>query len=149
MSEEKIVGVIRDFVEAYVKRDVEKMLSFLTEDVVWVQPEGTFKGKEEAKRFLAWEAAQRAPDFKTRDAGIGIMVKGNKAVYEHVIEGSTPDGRRWREIPGITVYEFSGEKIQQHRAYYDRLSMAKQVAKGWFERMIVGTIVNRWEKGLH
>jgi len=54
MSEEKIVSVIRDFVEAYVKRDVEKMLSFLTEDVVWVNPEGTFKGKEEAKRFLTW-----------------------------------------------------------------------------------------------
>jgi ketosteroid isomerase-like protein len=38
MSEEKIVSVIRDFVEAYVKRDVEKTLSFLTEDVVWAQP---------------------------------------------------------------------------------------------------------------
>jgi hypothetical protein len=47
------------------------------------------------------------------------------------------------------VYEFSGEIIQQYREYYDRLSMAKQVAKGWFENTIVGTIVNRWEKGFH
>jgi len=152
MSEEKIVSVIRDFVEAYMKRDVEKMLSFLTEDAVWVLPDNSFipfKGKEEVKRYSTWET-QRMPDVKIRDAGIGIMVKGNKAVHEWVFEGSTFDDRRWREIPGITVYEFNGEKIQQrHRIYYDRLSMGKQVAKGRFERMIVGTIVNRWEKGLH
>ena len=148
MSEEKIVSAVRCFVEAYARRDVEKMLSFLTEDVVWVLLEGTFKGKEEVKRYLTWET-RRMPDFKIRDAGIGIMVKGNKAVYEHVFEGSTPDGRRCREIPAIAVYEFSGEKIQQLHRYYDRLSMSKQVAKGWFERMIVGTIVNRWKKGLH
>jgi hypothetical protein len=48
------------------------------------------------------------------------------------------------------VYEFSGEKIQQlHRAYYDRLSMGKQVAKGWFEKKVLNFIANRWEKGLH
>jgi hypothetical protein len=76
-----------------VKRDLEKTLSFLTEDVL-VQPEGTFRGKEEAERFLARDAAQRTPDFKTREAGIGIMVKGNKAVWEWVYEGSTSDGRR-------------------------------------------------------
>lgn len=149
LSEENIAGLVRDFVEAYARRDVEKMLSFLTEDVEWVQPEGTFKGKEEVKRFLTWHI-QSAPVFKIRDAGIGIMVNGNKAVYEHVFEGSTPDGSKYSGIPAITVFEFSGEKIQQqHRLYYDRLSMAKQVAKGWIERMIVGTIVNRWEKGLH
>ena len=148
MSEEEIVSVIRDFAEASMKRDVEKMLSFLTDDVVRISPEGTFKGKEEVKRYLTWDA-QTTPDINLRDAGVGIMVKGNKGVYEWVYEGSTSDGRKWREIAGITVYEFSGEKIQQYREIYDRLSMAKQVAKGWFERMIVGTIVNRWEKGLH
>jgi len=150
MSEEKIVSVIRDFVEAYVKRDVEKMLSFLTEDAVWVLPDYPFplKGKEEVKRYLTWET-QRIPDFKIRDAGIGIMVKGNKAVHEQVFEGSMPEGRRFREIPGIAVYEFNGEKIQRHRMYYDRLSMGKQVAKGRFEKKVVSLIVNRWEKGLH
>jgi ketosteroid isomerase-like protein len=40
MSEEKIVSAIRDFAEAYVKRDVEKVLSFFTEDAVWVNPVG-------------------------------------------------------------------------------------------------------------
>jgi len=117
MSEEKIVSVVREFVEAYVKRDVEKMLSFFAEDTLWVDPMGTFKGKEELKRYLAWDV-QTVPELKIRDAGIGIMVSGNKAVCEWVFDGSTSDGRRWRDIPVITVYEFSGGKIQQqHRAY--------------------------------
>jgi len=147
MSEEKLVSVIRDFDEAYTRRDVKKTLSFLTEDVVWVSPEGTFKGKEEVKRLLTW-SAQRTRELKSREAGIGIMVKENKAVYEYVIEGITADGMNY-EAPGIDVYEFSGEKIQQLRYLLDRLTVAKQVAKGWFARKVVKGVVNRLEKGLH
>ena len=148
ISEEKIASVIRDFGRAKEKRDMEKMLSLLTEDVVWTNNEGTFKGKGEVKHYLTWET-QRITDAKTRAVGTGTIVKGNIAVRELVFEGSTSDGRRWREIPVIILEEFSGEKIQRHREYFDRLSMAKQVSKGWFERMIVGSIVNRFEKGLH
>lgn len=148
MSEEKIATVAHERSEASVKRDVEKMLSLLAEDVVWTNNEGTFKGKEEVKRYLTWET-QRITDVKVRAAGIGTIVKGNIVVYELVFEGSTSDGRRFGEIPVIIVEEFSGEKIQRHREYFDRLSMVKQAAKGWFEGMIVGTIVNRVEKGLH
>ena len=147
MSEKKIESVIRDFVEAYARRDVEKTLSFLTEDVVWVAPEGTFKGKEEVKRFFTW-LAQRTPDLRIRNAGIGILVKGNKAVYEYVFEGINAEGTKF-EAHGIDIYEFSGEKIQQLRYLDDRLTIAKQVARGWFARKVVGLVVNRCEKGLH
>ncbi len=78
------------------------------------------------------------------------MVKGNKVVYEHVEEGVTSDGGEW-EIPVICVYEFNGEKIQHHRAVYDRLPIAKQAAKGWgpVAQRVVNSFVKRWEKGLH
>ncbi len=145
MSEEKIESIIRDFVEAYVKGDVEKTLSFLTEDVVWVAPEGTFKGKEELKRLLVW-SAQSTP--KIRDTGIGICVKGDKAVYEYLFEGTTPDGRSWREVPGICVYEFSGERIRQHRAFFDRVAIVKQATRGWLEKKMLNTFINRAERGL-
>jgi len=146
VSEEKIESIIRDFVGAFEKGDVEKTLSFLTDDVVWVVPEGTFKGKEEVKRLLTWGA--QAGRVHMRDAGIGIMVKGNKAVYEYVIEGSPTWGATY-ETPGVCVYELSGEKIQQHRALYDRLSIGKQAAKGWFAKRAVDAMVNQAEKGLH
>ena len=70
------------------------------------------------------------------------MVKGNKAVWECIFEGVTRDSRKL-EIPGVCVYEFSGEKIQQHRAFYDRVSMGKKAAKGWLEKKIINAVASR------
>lgn len=146
MSEEKIESVIRSFIEAFEKKDVEKALTFFTEEAVWLAPEGTFKGKEELKRYMTW-MNQYAPDLKMRDTGIGIMVKGNKAVYEYIVESSV-EGTKY-ETPGICVYEFSDEKIQYHRAVYDRLSIGRQAAKGWLAKRMVRSFIERAEKGLH
>lgn len=146
MFEEKIEGLIRGFVEAFAEGDVEKTLSFLAEDAVWVAPEGTFKGKEEIRRLVTW-SAQSSPEKRFRDAGIGIMATGSKAVYEYIFEGVTSAGTRF-ETPGICVYEFSDEKIQHHRALYDRLSVAKQAAPGWFANKVISYITSQYDKGL-
>jgi ketosteroid isomerase-like protein len=151
MSEEKIVSVIRDFVEAYVKRDVEKTLSFLSEDVVWAQPEGTFKGKGEVKRLLTWlPKSFWYSQIKVRDAGVGILVKGNRAVYEQIIEGKA---HRTFEAPAVSIFEFSGEKIQQYRTLCDRMTLGKQGCgkqgyDGWLDRRMLTGILNTWEGGL-
>jgi len=55
MSEKEIESIVRDFREAFVKKDVEKTLSFFAEDAVLVTPAGTFKGKQEVKHFWTWE----------------------------------------------------------------------------------------------
>jgi len=73
VSEERIESIVRDFGEAFVKRDVEKMLSFFAEDAVWVSPVGTFKGKEGLRRVLTWDT-QVSPTVKSEPSGIGIMV---------------------------------------------------------------------------
>ncbi len=148
MSEKKLGNIIRDFLDTYfVKRDVEKALSFFAEDAVWVANEGTFKGKEELRRYMIW-GIQETPIRKFRDAGVGIIVKGNNVVYEHIEESVMLDGSKW-EVPVVCVYEFSGEKIQQHRTYYDRLSVVRQVAKGLIAERVVGTLLKSCEKGLH
>ena len=128
------------------ERNVEKALLFLTDDADYVTPEGTFKGKEELRRYLTW-GTQTTPNQKVRDIGIGIMVKGNKAVFEHIVEG-TYEGTRYEALT-MCVYEFSDEKIQHLRTVVDRLSIAKQVAKGWFAKRIMNSIIERAEKGLH
>jgi len=145
MSEEKIETTIRSFVEAFAKRDVEKTLSFLSEDATWVAPEARFVGKDEIRRFLTWNAT-RVQELSFTDAGFGIMVQGNKAVYEYMLRG-TSGGLRW-EVPAVCVYEFSGDRIQHHRVYYDRLVVAKQAAKGWIPKRVVNAVVKGWEKGL-
>ncbi len=152
MSEEKIESIVRDFSEAFVERDVEKMLSFFAEDAVWVSPVGTFKGKDELKRVLTYDT-QISPTVKFRRCGIGITVKGNRAVDEGVAE-SDYEGKKY-EVLSITVYEFSDDKIQHIRLFYDKLTMLKQIARqytgvtGWFVKRLVDYIVKRAEKGLH
>jgi len=152
MSEEEIASIASDFAEAFVKRDVERMLSFFAEDAVWVSPVGTFKGKEGLRRVLTWDT-QISPTVKARRSGIGLMVKGNKAVDESISECEY-EGKKV-EVPGITVFEFNDGKIQHIRLFYDKLSVIKQVTKqytgvtGWFAKKIVNYIVRKAEEGLH
>ena len=49
---------MRDFVKAMEKGDIDKDLSFLTEDVDWVTSNGTFKGTDGVRRCLSSEATQ-------------------------------------------------------------------------------------------
>lgn len=145
MSEEKIKSVMHDFLKTLAERDVEKALSFCTEDAAWVTPEGTFKGKGELKRYVTW-LNQNTPDLKITETGIGIMAQGNNGVYEHVLSG-TFEGTKW-EMLAMCAYEFSDEKIQNIRTVYDRLWMAKQVVKGMLAKKAVNSIINATEKGL-
>jgi len=145
MAEEKIAGIMRDFVKAMGKGDVEKMLSFLTEDAVWANPNGTFKGKEELRRYLT-AMSESMKDITVTECGNGIIVQGNKAFFEHVI-GGTIEGRR-AEALAICAYEFSGDKIKEVRTTYDRLLMAQQAATG-LGKWMVNMIVKQSEKGLH
>ena len=145
MADEKIPGIMREFVKGMEKGDVEKMLSLLTEDAVWTNPNGTFKGKEELRRYLTVFLGS-TKDVTVTECGNGIMVQGNKSFFEHVI-GGTVDGRR-AEVLAICAYEFSGDKIKEVRTTYDRLSMAQQAATG-LGKWMANMIVKQMEKGLH
>lgn len=132
---------MRDFVQAMAKGDVEKALSFFTEDAVGVNPNGTFKGKDELRRYLSTESMQ---DMTVTETGNGIIVEGNKAFFEHVI-AATVQGRRG-EVLAMCAYEFSDGKIKEVRTVFDRLSLAQQAAKGWLPKMLVNFIVKQAEK---
>jgi ketosteroid isomerase-like protein len=145
MSEMNIEMLIRNFLDAYMKQDVDSTLSFFAENAVWHVPEGVFKGKE-AKRYLTW-AFKINRQIKFRDAGIGLVVKGNKAVYEYMMEAVTSEGTKY-ETPGVCIYEIDNGKIKQHTVLYDRLSVAKQAVKGAVSKRVVNSVLNKMEKGL-
>jgi ketosteroid isomerase-like protein len=145
MSDEKIPGIMRDFVKAMAEGDVEKMLSFVTEDAVWTNPNGTFRGKAEVKRYLTVLLGTMR-DVTVTECGNGIIVQGNKAFFEHVIAG-TIEGKRGEGL-AMCAYEFSDDKIKEVRTTYDRLLMSQQVAP-WFGKWMVNFIVKQAEKGLH
>jgi uncharacterized protein (TIGR02246 family) len=145
MNDEKISGIMRDLIKSLEANDVEKTLSFFTDDGVWVNPNGTFKGKAELRRYMTAEA-QTMKDVKITETGNKIMVQGDRAFYEHDI-AATIEGKRVEGL-AMCAYEFSGDKIREVRTVYDRLLMAKQAAKGWLPKKLVNSIIKQAEKGL-
>jgi len=143
MTNEEIANIMRDFVQTMPKGDVEKTLSFFTEDAVWVEPNGTFKGKDELRSYLSAQA-KSMEDKTVTETGNGIIVEGNKAFFEHVL-GATVQGRR-AEFLAMCAYEFSNGKIKEVRSTYDRLLIAQQAVKGWLPKMLVNFIVKQAEK---
>jgi len=143
MTKEEIANIMRDFAQTMVKEDIEKTLSFFTEDGVFVTPNGTFKGKDELRRYFCAEA-ESLQDRTVTETGNGIIVEGNKAFFEHIIAG-TVQGRR-AEVLAMCAYEFSDGKIKKVRSAFDRLSLAQQAAKGWLPKMLVNFIVKQMEK---
>ena len=86
-------------------------------------------------------------DMKFTDDGVGIIIQGDKAVYQAIYESTYEDIKI--KVGNVCTYEFSGDRIKNHWIISDRLSMAKQAAKGPIAKMAVNTIVSRMEKGLH
>lgn len=144
MADEKIASIMREFVKTLGKEDIEKTLSYFTEDGVWVNPDGTMKGKEELRRYLT-VMSESMQDVTVTETGNGIIVQGNKAFFEHVIAGKIKGKRAG--VLAICAYEFSGDKIKEIRTTYDRLSMAEQAATG-LGKWMVNLIVKQTEKGL-
>ncbi|MBU2535025.1 MAG: nuclear transport factor 2 family protein [Chloroflexota bacterium] len=145
MPEEKIPSIMREFVKTMSDGDAEKTLAYFAEDGVWVNPGGTFRGKDEIRRYTACLYDQMK-DIKVKECGNGIIVQGNKAFFEHEITGTM--GGKKATILAMCAYEFEGEKIKETRTTYDRLAMAQQAVKGWLPKMMVNLIAKQAEKGL-
>ena len=146
MAKEEIIRIMRNFKDAYNKKDLEESLSFFTEDADWVGPDGVFKGKEEIKNYFKW-VFETVPDQKVIESGVKIIAEEDRAVYEHILEGSY-EGMKY-QILALCIYEFKGDKIQHVRSAYDRLSLAKQATKGKIAKTAVNSIIKQMEKGLH
>jgi limonene-1,2-epoxide hydrolase len=144
MSADDPRQVLRSIHEALNKRDVDKAVSFFADDVVSVGPNGTFKGKAEVKRYFELMLHQ-ATEFKLTETG--IYAEGNVVTHEYVIEETVKEGKM--SSPSVAVAEIKNGKVQRIRDYYDRLAVAKQLAKGVFATRTVNSIINQMEKGLH
>lgn len=145
MSEDKKAEIIREFVKAFESNDFGKAATLCSDDIIWHTPLGTFKGKEELKRYFDW-AAETIKDYKITETGIGILVQGDKAFFEHNISG-TMQGEKG-SILAMCAYEFTGNEIKECRTVFDRLSIAEQASSKWIEKKFVNTIVNQMQKGL-
>jgi limonene-1,2-epoxide hydrolase len=140
MAEAEMANIMREFVNSMRTGDIEKALSYVTDDVDWLSPNGVFRGKDELRRMLSSESMQNVTATET---GNGIIAQGNKAFFEHILE-ATYRGRKARWL-AMCAYEFQGDKIQHIRATFDRLSLAQQVTSG-LPRMLINQVIKQADK---
>jgi len=145
MPDEKYAEMMKEFVKSLEANDIEKALSFCTEDITFVSPYGTYVGKEKVRLYLVW-MLDTLQNMKFTETGVGILVKRDKAVYEHIITGKHEGSEL--EFLAICTYLFENEKIKEVRDVFDRLTMADQAVKGWLPKKMVGAIVQQSRKGL-
>ncbi len=142
----RIKSIIRNMLDAYNKKDLTSMLSFFADDATYIRSEGTFRGKEEIKRYYTWNYSNYSEATLSEKA---IVVEGDRAVLEWAFEGtSVRGGGKKAHLQGLDLFEFKNEKVQEVHIYQDRLLTAKQLASGWFEKTIISAVVKRMEKGL-
>jgi ketosteroid isomerase-like protein len=144
MPEDK-ANIMREFVGAMASGDTDKGISYLNDDVIWIMPFGTYKGKEAIKQVMA-TMARNLKNMKVTETGNGIMVQGEKAFFEHVWSG-TYQGQPY-EFLTLCAYEFNGDKIKAMRTTYDRLLVSQQCAKGWLPKYIVNMVVSQSAKAM-
>jgi ketosteroid isomerase-like protein len=145
MSNEEKAEMMREFVKALEIFDLEKAYSLCADDLVWVMPMKTYKGKEELRSFFNW-LRNTVKDYKITEKGNGILVQGDKAFFEHTMSGIM-QGEKVSYL-ALCAYEFNDGKIKELRTVFDRLAIAEQASSKWLPKKFVNTIVSQMQKGL-
>lgn len=138
--------------QAYLRRDIERLVELFADDGEVTAAPGTFRGKDAVRKFFSWDA-RLSPTVAVRDTGIGVLMAGRTAVWERVISLS------YRGVPYdedvTTVIEFGDDGlIRAYRSYYDKLAVLDRIAsglpglRGWFVRRLTGYLVAQGRKGL-
>jgi hypothetical protein len=93
------------------------------------------------------EAAVKANVKDIKLTEVGIYGEGDVITHLYNMEGTSKKGKF--SIPAVAVAEFRNGKVQRVSSYYDRLTMAKQMASGVIATRTINAIVGQMEKGLH
>jgi len=126
--------MMNEYLAAWNAHDVEKLLSFFTDDIVYDDvPIGkAYRGKKEVKDF-AISTFANFPDFKLEMKP--SFIAGDQAAGEWVMSGTfansnipgMPATGKSFSIPGASVTEFRGGKISRNADYWNMAAFLQQV----------------------
>ena len=124
MSQEN-VEVVRQAVTALNERDLERYLSFCTEDVeLHVRPMATvggeYAGHEAIQRFWT-DIADTSPDFHVEIEALQPSATEGVIAFMCVNATGRASGIAvMNDVPTVNVYDFRGGKIRRIRVFLDR-----------------------------
>lgn len=107
--------IIREFIEAWSRRDPEELTAYFADDGVYHNmPIGPVSGRDNILNFIrgfigAWD--------ETRWDILNILSSGDLVIAERV--DRTRSGEKSVELPCAGVFELEGGKIKVWRDYFD------------------------------
>ena len=107
--------IIRDFIEAWSRRDPEELAAYFADDGVYHNmPIEPVSGRDNVLNFIrgfigAWD--------ETRWDVLNILSSGDLVIAERV--DRTRSGEKSVELPCVGVFEIEGGKIKTWRDYFD------------------------------
>jgi steroid delta-isomerase-like uncharacterized protein len=126
--------MMNDYLSAWNAHDVERILSFFTDDCVYnCTPMGKVsQGKNELKDFLS-NMFTEFPDakiemkssFGTGDKGAGEWILSG--TFAHSSNPAMPATGKSFSVPGVGINEYSGGKISRVTNYWNLASFLQQV----------------------
>ena len=128
------VEIFQNWMEAHLEQDVDKMLSFVTDDIVIRRSSSGFlprRGKDEVRSH--WMAVFASfPDL--REEIIDVTAEGDTLVAEALLSGtmrgpignSQPTGAGFR-VRGAFRIDFRDGLIRSVTSYWDTADMNKQL----------------------
>lgn len=133
-----ITKKLQSFFDAWNSRDVDKILSFVTKDVIWVEP-GLSKpayGKDAAAEALRNTFAA-FPDITWPKEDLRIYTSDDPTfaatgwtlvgtMTGRLDPGFAPTGKRVR-VSGACLYEFREGLISRHTIVYDSVDAMQQI----------------------
>lgn len=138
MNSQEVDSLVEDLVTAWNERDLEAVLSYLTDDVVWHDPamQVPAVGREAVREFS--ESVLRAfPDFRyTIRHPVCFAADGSRCAVPWLITatnlgpweppGFGPTGRRV-EFQGVDLLELHGCKVKRIDTFFDVTKPAEQL----------------------
>jgi len=127
--------MIRDSIAAYNAHDIERFLSFCTDDIIYEAMSGAsvMRGKAEMRTYLG-EAFSAFPDFKIDlklvfpSAKLAAMEWIMSGTFKGVLRplGLQPTGKSF-SVRGASIAELQGGKVRRNTDYYDSADFLRQI----------------------
>lgn len=110
-------SITTDFINAWTAMDLDAIMSFFTEDAVYINipMEPVNNGKAEIRAFIeGFMGATTAMEFIIHN-----QVEGSDGIVMNERTDRLEMGGKWVELPVMGVFEFRDGKICAWRDYFD------------------------------
>jgi steroid delta-isomerase-like uncharacterized protein len=120
MSEQVTIALLKSFLEAFNRHDLDSIMSYFAEDCVFYMPRGAgprgdqYVGKEQVRAGLA-KRFEGIPDVHYGDDQHWVC--GDLGVSEWTLTGTSTSGQHI-EVRGVDLVEFADGRIIRKDAFW-------------------------------